>query len=135
MIVPPLLAAIRLPLTLVVDFLLILVADALMFKLASDWFPGSFHVDNFGSALLMALVTSAVALVLEIVLGANDDDEYSLRVVNRIAKRSGERVETRRPGDHLPRDRRPRAARAAAGDARRQRAEHGPLARARTRTA
>ena len=34
-----------------------------------------------------------------------------------------------RPGHHLPRDRRPRAAGAAAGDARRQRAEHGPLAR------
>ncbi len=98
MVVPPLLAAIRLPLTLVFGFLLILVADALMFKLASDWFPGSFHVDNFGWALLMALVTSAVALVLEIVLGANDDDEYSLRVVNRIAKRSGERVETDVPG-------------------------------------
>ena len=31
--------------------------------------------------------------------------------------------------DRLPRDRRPGAARAAAGDARRQRAEHGPLAR------
>ena len=34
-----------------------------------------------------------------------------------------------RPGHHLPRDRRPRAARAAARDARRQRAQHGPLAR------
>jgi uncharacterized membrane protein YvlD (DUF360 family) len=98
MIVPPLLAAIRLPLTLVAGFLLILIADALMFKLASDWFPGQFHVDNFGWALLMALLTSAVALVIEIILGANDDDEYSLRVVNRIAKRSGERVETDVPG-------------------------------------
>src|SRR4051812_18707351 len=97
-VVPPVLAAIRLPLTLVLGFVLILLADALMFKLASDWFPGAFHVDNFGWALVMALVTSAVALVLEIVLGANDDDEYSLRVVNRIAKRSGERVETDVPG-------------------------------------
>jgi uncharacterized membrane protein YvlD (DUF360 family) len=98
LVVPPLLAAIRLPLTLVVGFLLILVADALMFKLASDWFPGSFHVDNFGWALLMALVSSAVALMIEIVLGANDEDEYSLRVVNRIAKKSGERIETDVPG-------------------------------------
>src|SRR3954452_21999876 len=48
MVVPPVLAAIRLPLTLVFGFLLILVADALMFKLASNWFPGAFHVDNFG---------------------------------------------------------------------------------------
>jgi uncharacterized membrane protein YvlD (DUF360 family) len=97
-IVPPLIAAIRLPLTLVADFLLILVADALIFSIASDAFPGSFHVDNFGWALLMALVTSAVALVIEIILGANDDDEYSLRVINRIAKRSGERIETDVPG-------------------------------------
>ena len=39
--------------------------------------------------------------------------------------------EDRRAGDHLPRDRRPRPAGAAAGDAGRQRAAHGALARGR----
>ena len=41
---------------------------------------------------------------------------------------AGHHREDRRPGDHLPRDRRARAARAAAGDARRQRADDGSLA-------
>ena len=56
------------------------------------------------------------------VLGTNDDDTYTLRVTQRIARRSGERVGHGRAGDRLPRDRRAGAARAAAGDARRQRA-------------
>ena len=96
--VPPIIAAIRLPLTLVVDFLLILVIDALVFQVASNLDSSAIHVDGFGAALLMALVTSAVAVVLEVLLGADDDDTYSLRVINRIARRSGERVESREPG-------------------------------------
>ena len=97
-VVPPIIAAIRLPLTLVVDFLLILVVDALVFQVASNIDSSAIHVNNFGSALFMALVTSAVAVVLEVLLGADDDDTYSLRVINRVAKRSGERVESPEPG-------------------------------------
>ena len=41
---------------------------------------------------------------------------------------AGHHRRDRRPRDRLPRDRRARAARAAPGDARRQRPEHGPLA-------
>ncbi len=37
-------------------------------------------------------------VVLEVVLGTNDDDTYTLRVIQRIARRSGERVETDVPG-------------------------------------
>ncbi len=96
--VPPIIAAIRLPLTLVVDFLLILVIDALVFQVASNIDSSAIHVNSFGSALFMALVTSAVAVVLEVLVGADDDDTYSLRVINRIARRSGERIESREPG-------------------------------------
>jgi uncharacterized membrane protein YvlD (DUF360 family) len=98
LLVPPLIAAVRLPLTLVADFLLILVLDALIFQIASNLDGNAIQVDHFGAALVMALVTSAVAVVLEVLLGADDDDTYSLRVVNRIARRSGERVETDVPG-------------------------------------
>ena len=38
-----------------------------------------------------ALVAAAVGVVLDIVFGTNDDDAYSLRVVQRIAKRQGGR--------------------------------------------
>ena len=54
-----------------------------------------------------------------------------LRVTQRIARRSGEQVSHRRAGDRVPRDRRAGAAGAAAGDARRQRAGDGALARRR----
>ena len=53
---------------------------------------------RFWWALLAALVASAVGVVLEVVVGTNDDDTYTLRVIQRIARRSGERVETDAPG-------------------------------------
>ena len=39
-----------------------------------------------------------MTVVLDVVFGTNDDDAYTLRVIQRIAKRSGERVETDAPG-------------------------------------
>ena len=41
---------------------------------------------------------SAVSTALEAILGTNDDDAYSLRVVHRVARRSGEQVKTEVPG-------------------------------------
>ena len=97
-ILPPLIAALRLPLMLVIGLLLVLVLDALML-LAADWITdGDLSVDSFWSALLVALVASAVGVVLDVIFGTNDDDTYTLRVIQRIARRSGERVETDAPG-------------------------------------
>ena len=70
-------------------------------------------------------------MVLQVILGTNDDDEYTVRVTRRIARRLGAHEGTDVPGHHLPRDRRARAPDAARGDARRQRAEHGQLDRRR----
>jgi uncharacterized membrane protein YvlD (DUF360 family) len=97
-VLPPLAAALRLPFTLVLGFLLVLVLDAFMLQLASDVLEGAITVGSFGWALLAALVAAAVSVVLEVVFGANDDDTYTLRVVQRIAARSGERVVTDVPG-------------------------------------
>jgi uncharacterized membrane protein YvlD (DUF360 family) len=97
-LLPPLLAAFRLPFTLLLGFLLVLFADAAMLWLASEFVEAGFSVDSFWWALLAALVASAVSLVLAAVFGANDDDAYTLRVTQRIARRSGERVETDVPG-------------------------------------
>ncbi|HEU0335506.1 MAG TPA: phage holin family protein, partial [Gaiellaceae bacterium] len=93
-VLPPLLAALRLPFTLVLGFLLVLVLDALMLRAASALFDSAISVDSFWWALLAALIISAVTVVLEVIVGTNDDDTYTLRVVQRIARRSGERVET-----------------------------------------
>jgi uncharacterized membrane protein YvlD (DUF360 family) len=94
---PPLVAAVRLPLAALLGFLVMLVLDALIFLAAASVLSG-LDVDSFGSALGVALVATAVGVVLEVVLGTNDDDTYTFRVIERIARRSGEREETAVPG-------------------------------------
>ena len=88
-VLPPLIAALRLPFTLVLGFLLVLVADALMLLAADRITDGDLSVDSFWSALGVALVASAVTVVLDVIFGTNDDDTYTLRVIQRIARRSG----------------------------------------------
>jgi uncharacterized membrane protein YvlD (DUF360 family) len=97
-VVPPILAALRLPLMLLTGLVLILVADALMLLAADDITRHKLEIDSFWSALGVAFVTSAVTVVLDIVLGTNDDDTYALRVIQRIARRSGGRTVTDAPG-------------------------------------
>jgi uncharacterized membrane protein YvlD (DUF360 family) len=97
-VLPPVLAALRLPFTLVAGFLLVLLADALLLKIAGDVLPDHIRVDSFGDALLAALVISAVSVVLEVILGTNDDDAYTIRVTRRIARRQGAHKGTDVPG-------------------------------------
>jgi uncharacterized membrane protein YvlD (DUF360 family) len=97
-VLPPILAALRLPFTLVAGFLLVLLADALLLRLADDIFPNDIHVGSFGDALLAALVISAASMVLQAILGTNDDDAYNLRVTRRIARRQGAHAVTDEPG-------------------------------------
>jgi putative membrane protein len=66
-VLPPLVAAVRLPYTVAAGFILVLVLDALMLILASDIVPEAITVDNFGWALLAALVTAAVGVVLKVI--------------------------------------------------------------------
>ena len=96
---------------------------------AHELLPDDIHVDSFGDALLASLVIAAVSLVLQAILGTNDDDQYSLKVTRRIARRQGASATSERPGDPLPGDRRARAAHPARRDARRQRADDGRLDR------
>ena len=88
-ILPPLVAALRLPAMLVLGFLLVLAVDALALMLADDLLPAFGSVDSFWSALLAALVMAAVSMVLQVFLGTNENDEYTLRVVRRVARRQG----------------------------------------------
>ena len=66
--------------------------------MAADLSDQTFTVDNFFTALVVALVAAAVTVVLEVLLGTNDDDIYSLRVTQRIARRSHRRIVTDVPG-------------------------------------
>jgi uncharacterized membrane protein YvlD (DUF360 family) len=97
-VLPPLIAALRLPFTLVIGFLLVLFADAGALMLADQVVPEVLGIDSFGDALLMSLVMAAVSIVLQVITGTNDDDVYALRVVQRIARRQGGGEATDVPG-------------------------------------
>jgi hypothetical protein len=69
-----------------------------LLQLAADVLPHAIDVGGFGDALLAALVMAAVSLTLEVILGTDDDDEYGLRVIRRVARRQGKPERTEVPG-------------------------------------
>ena len=95
-VIPPVLAALRLPLTLVLGFLLVLIADAAILLATDSLTDGVLTVDNFGWALLASLVVAAVSVVLAVLLGS--DDMSSIRIAHRIARRQGIIASTDVPG-------------------------------------
>jgi uncharacterized membrane protein YvlD (DUF360 family) len=97
-LLPPIVAALRLPFTLVLGFLAVLVLDAAILLIVSSLTPSDFSVDSFGWALVASLVMSACSMVLQVILGVDDEDNYSLRVIERVARRQGERSATDTPG-------------------------------------
>ncbi|MGH3041028.1 MAG: phage holin family protein, partial [Gaiellaceae bacterium] len=97
-VLPPLIAALRLPFTLALGFLLVLCVNAGILLLADSLTDGAIKLDSFWAALGVALLASAASVVIQVIIGANDDDTYTLSVIQRLARRSGERVETDEPG-------------------------------------
>src|SRR6476661_73523 len=97
-LLPPVLAALRLPFMLALGFVLVLLLNALLLEFASRVLDNTFAVDSFGWALLAALVVAAVSVALEVIFGTNDDDTYTLRVVQRIARRQGGGARSEVPG-------------------------------------
>jgi uncharacterized membrane protein YvlD (DUF360 family) len=97
-LLPPIVAALRLPFMVLLGFLLVLFLDAAMLWAASEIVPQWLTVDSFGWALLAALIAAAVTIVLQGILGTNDDDTFTFRIVQRIAKRQGKQVRTDVPG-------------------------------------
>jgi uncharacterized membrane protein YvlD (DUF360 family) len=95
-VIPPVLAALRLPATLVLGFVLVLLADAAILLLADALTDGVLRVDGFGWALLASLVVAAVSVALAVLVGS--DDTYSLRIAQRIARRQGIIAKTHVPG-------------------------------------
>jgi hypothetical protein len=95
---PPIVAALRLPFMVVLGFLLVLFLDAALLLATSSLIPQWITVDSFGWALLTALIAAAVTVVLQVIFGTNDDDTFTFRIVQRIAKRQGGQVRTDVPG-------------------------------------
>jgi uncharacterized membrane protein YvlD (DUF360 family) len=97
-LVPPLVAALRIPFMALLGFVVVLLVDAALLELASRIRPEAISVDSFGWAIVAALVAAAVGVALDVLFGTNDDDTYSLRVVRRIARRQGGVARTDIPG-------------------------------------
>src|SRR5829696_4768739 len=96
-VIPPVFAALRLPFMLLLGFLITLVLNAVVLRFAADVLA-SFDVDTFWWALLAALVVSAVSMVLGVLFSVNNEDSYTLRVVQRVARKQGGVTETDVPG-------------------------------------
>ena len=97
-VLPPLVAALRLPFTLALGFVTVLALDAVILLIVPHITGRRIVVDSFGAALLAALVIAAATIALDVILGVDDDDAYSLRVIKRIARRQGNAVQSDAPG-------------------------------------
>jgi uncharacterized membrane protein YvlD (DUF360 family) len=97
-VLPPVVAALRLPYMLAAGFVLVLLLDAAALTIADAALPSFITVSSFGDALLAALVMAAVTIVLQVIAGTNDEDEFSLRVIMRVARRQGGQERTDAPG-------------------------------------
>jgi len=97
-IVPPVLAALRLPFTVGLGFVAVLAADAGALLLAANVAPDQLYVDGFGSALAVALIASAVSTAAGAVAGIDDDATYTYNLARRVARRTGRPVATDAPG-------------------------------------
>ena len=97
-ILPPLVAALPLPFTALLGFILVLLLDAFMLELTHRIAPSAISVDSFGDAILAALIAAAASVAFEVIAGTNDDDTYMFRVTRRVARRSGGQIQTDAPG-------------------------------------
>ena len=97
-VLPPLIAALRLPFTVALGFLLVLAVDAAILLLAAEITPTLLHIDDFGAALAVSLIATAISTPLGVVVGIDDDDGYTLRVARRVARRAGPPTRTDTPG-------------------------------------
>jgi uncharacterized membrane protein YvlD (DUF360 family) len=97
-VLPPLVAALRLPFTVAIGFLLALALDAAILLLAADIVPDLLRVDGLADALLVAVIASAISTPIGIVTGIDDDDAYTLQIARRVARRTDRPTTTDIPG-------------------------------------
>jgi uncharacterized membrane protein YvlD (DUF360 family) len=96
-VLPPVVAALRLPFTLALDFILILFLDAFMIRAAASIDDRAIQLSSYGQAFAVALLASAASVAIGVLTGT-DDDVVHLRRVRRVARRQGGVEETDVPG-------------------------------------
>ena len=97
-VVAPLIAAVQLPLPLISGFLLMLFVNAYLLLLAEDISGGAHELASFWAALAASFVIAGATVVLEVLIGVNDDAAFNARVIRRVAARQGVIEATDVPG-------------------------------------
>jgi uncharacterized membrane protein YvlD (DUF360 family) len=87
-VLPPLVAALPLPYTFPLGFVLVLTLDAAILLAAAEVLPDAITVDSVWAALLASVLLAACALVLSMLVGV-DEQAMALRVLRRVARRQG----------------------------------------------
>ena len=133
-VIPPVLAALRLPLTLVLGFLLVLIADALILQIAAELQRDRWRLQRrqlrLGTPRRVHRRRCECRSRRSPRIRQHGVDPHG--AADREA--AGDHRLDRRARDRLSRDRRARAAGAASRDAGRECAEHGPLGAGHTRS-
>lgn len=94
----PIVAAIRLPFGVALGFIVSLLLSAVLIQAATTALPEYLTSDSFWWSFATALVSAAVGVVIAVVVGVNDDDEYTLKFAERIARRGDGAAHTDVPG-------------------------------------
>jgi uncharacterized membrane protein YvlD (DUF360 family) len=97
-VLPPLVAALRLPFTVAIGFLLALVLDAAILLAAAEIVPDLLRVDGLADALLVAVIASAISTPIGLITGIDDDDAYTFQVARRVGRRTARPAVTDEPG-------------------------------------
>ena len=98
-ILPPIVAALRLPFMLALGFILVLVVDALLLLRRRRRAVG-LHQGRLvrGRAARLARDGGRLDRCSRSITGTNDDDEFNVRVIKRVARRQGVEAPTDTPG-------------------------------------
>src|SRR4051812_3311163 len=101
-VLPPLLAALKLPFTLVAGFLLVLLADALMLLAADEITENAIHLDSFWIALLVALVASAALTLISGITRYEKKENFNIHKHQTHGGRRGEERGEGQAGKGIP---------------------------------
>jgi uncharacterized membrane protein YvlD (DUF360 family) len=96
-VLPPVLAALPLPYTFALGFLLVLGLDGVMLWAAGQLLPGDVMVDSIWAGMFAAVLIAAASTVICMLVGA-DDQAVAHAVLRRVARRQGLVEDTDAPG-------------------------------------
>src|SRR3954454_1881156 len=96
-VLPPIVAAIPLPYTFALGYLLVLGLDGAMLWLAGQVLPNDVSVDSFWAALLASLLIATASILISM-RTAPDAQAVSRAVLRRVARRQGLVEDSTPPG-------------------------------------